>query len=210
MRIHDSRRALAALMLVALCACGQDLTSPRTSDAPAEVRPSAARRAPATDTNTTTFVYTPRTGGTYTIARVHYIVLPAYSICDPRQSTYGPTQWDAPCIPVRHRMPIVAKSWMDPSGHPRVQFGPELRFVPTTRPERYVRLFLRDPDATDPVLSGLLTILSCNDLGACVDEAKLDPTLRTWVSPATGMLWCRIMHFSGYNVAAGRGDATAY
>ncbi|MGH9887434.1 MAG: hypothetical protein ACREBE_18030, partial [bacterium] len=52
------------------------------------------------------------------------------------------------------------------------------------------------------------------DLGATrVADAASDASLTTYINLKTGVVWRRIKHFSGYNVAAGRDDEespTAY
>jgi hypothetical protein len=214
---------LTAGALVALCAC-QDVTGPTAPQQARVSAPSAALSRAAASKNApggavtaatadgvtlTTFVYTPRSGGSYDIAGGHQIVFPSYSVCDPETSTYGPTEWDAPCAPATAPITISVRSWVDADGHPRVDFQPALRFVPNHNSNRWVILHLHDDAAFKLDRSELLTIYYCDDAGACVDDTQGDRTMRTHVARGAGKVWRRIKHFSGYNVTAGRSEPAA-
>jgi hypothetical protein len=217
------RRRLAAAALVVLCGCGPDTTAPQpnsrvqnhrvttpTADFSAgTARPPIAMTAIG-DTLFATLVYTPASGNSFTIANRGGIVFPAYSICDPTVSTYGPTQWDAPCTAATSPIVIVARMWRSAGGHPRVDFAPKLRFVPTTQDRNMVKLFLSDRAASRPGLARLLTILYCPADDICTDESSTDPTLATQVDGNASIVWRRIKHFSGYNVAAGRSEPPGF
>jgi hypothetical protein len=202
---HIARRALLAATLATLVACGKDVVAPTstTQHTSPPLRPSSLVLVYG-DTSVFNFDYVPATGGTYVFDTTTKIVFPANSICDPQTANYGTAGWDDACAPLQAPLRIVAKAWLDVANHAHVEFYPHLRFVPNQDQDRWVKLFLRDANASDPFLSALLTIQYCNDLGVCVDEAQSDPTLATHAQPADGMLWRRIKHFSGYNVAAGR------
>jgi hypothetical protein len=191
-----ARSAAGILMVLSVAAC-QDAALGPDADGGRVVVPSL-RRGYKADTAVTIIRTDPTRRVTYGIGRDHRITFPKYSICDPKRSTYGPLEWDAPCEPATYSIKITAVSWYDREGHPRVEFSPELRFVPTTE----VILAMRDEDAAgDPQA----TILFCVDLGTCFDDALLDPSLQTVRDPKTGFLSRRIKHFSGYHVAA-RGE----
>ena len=129
----------------------------------------------------------------------HAITFPAATICDPSVSTYGPTEWQAPCQVIESDVTITATSWIDANGHPRIDFTPALRFtanvdgvLPT--------LYLRDSDA---VLQDWSSIVYCLHIGSgCLNESLTDSALTTYRDPVTGFLYRFIRHFSGYNVWA--------
>ena len=129
----------------------------------------------------------------------HAITFPASTICDPSVSTYGPTEWQAPCEVLTSPVTITATSWIDVNGHPRIDFTPALRFTAT--PDGSLpTLYLRDSDA---VLQDWSSIVYCLELtSGCVNESVLDSALTTYRDPVTGFLYRFIRHFSGYNVWA--------
>jgi hypothetical protein len=150
------------------------------------------------DTAVTVLTVSPGTSGSYAIAGGHSVYFPAYSICDPKRSSYGTTEWDKPCAAATQAVTITARSYTQSNGRPRVDFSPRLRFAPT----KAVTLSMLDLKAALDLSSA---ILWCPDgATSCVDEAEDDPLLETLVNSLTGVLSRRIKHFSGYNVAAGR------
>lgn len=135
----------------------------------------------------------------------HRIYFPAGSICDPAVSSYGPTEWDRPCQPLRRYITISATWWTDAAtGHPRIEFQPALRFVPTSDMSKWVTLTLKDPSASSTRPGQSLVIAWRDASGNWVDESLTDATLRTTVDPSSGSVSRRIKHFSGYMVSAGR------
>ncbi len=160
----------------------------------------------ADDSLSAEFTVTP-TGGVFHLGP-HAIYLPAHSICDPATSTYGPTEWDAPCnvltAPIRFRAEIrefEGRSWVD--------FTPAVRFVPTNEPANAVWLYMKtsslstNPDSAYKMLSRL-SVLYSPFLGAPgIDEAKTDASLATFVWLEGGIAFRRIKHFSGYNIYTG-------
>ena len=149
------------------------------------------------DTVVVQFVVGP-TGGSADIGN-HAITFPAGSICDPSVSTYGPTQWQAPCQVIDAGITITATSWVDVNGHPRIDFTPALRFTANAQGV-LPTLYLRDSDA---VLQDWSSIVYCVlPASGCVNEALTDAALTTYRDPVTGFLYRFIRHFSGYNVWA--------
>jgi hypothetical protein len=135
----------------------------------------------------------------------HRIYFPAGSICDPALSTYGPTEWDKPCQRLRSYITISAAWWTDPAtGHPRIEFQPALRFVPTSDASKWVTLTLKDQAASSLQPGQSLVITWRDASGNWVDESLTDATQRTMVDPASSSVSRRIKHFSGYLVALGR------
>jgi hypothetical protein len=130
----------------------------------------------------------------------HTVTIPAGAICDPGTSGYGPTYWDKPCTPASRSITVQAKAWTDATGHPRVSFSPDVRFVPS----KVVTLSLKDPNAT---ASSTLRVNWCvtgsEYAQTCVDESKTDPSLATTFNSSTRTLTRRVKHFSGYMVTVG-------
>jgi hypothetical protein len=130
----------------------------------------------------------------------HKIEFPyaAASVCTLATSGYGAGTWDLPCLPSVLPVEVTAKAWFDASGLPRTDFQPAMRFVPGL--PQAVELSLHDR-ANAP--SAAASVLYCTEAGACVDEAKADPSLRTVVDPTNGFWVRKLKHFSGYNVVFG-------
>ena len=179
----------AALLVVLTTACSDDPVSP--------VAPGAIRGALVADTVVTDFTVASK-GGRFTVGKDMKIEFAKHAICDLATSSYGPDQWDAPCTPASEPVRIRAKSWTDAAGHPRVDFSPAMRFVPTET----VRLVIADKKAAFDLSA---RILYCAD-GAptCIDESVTDLSLITYRDPISLTVFRRIKHFSGYNVTAGR------
>ena len=160
----------------------------------------------AGDSTSAEFTVTP-TGGVFRLGP-HAIYFPANAICDPSTSTYGPTEWDAPCTPlaepirfraeVRH---VDGRSWVD--------FSPAVRFVPTNDPANSVWLYMKasalsaDPDSALRQLSRMSMLYSPAIGMPGINEAKADPSLVTYVWMEGGVAFRRVKHFSGYNIYDG-------
>ena len=122
-------------------------------------------------------------------------------MCDPTVSTYGPSEWDNPCVAAKKTIAEKVTAWLDANGHPQVDFSPSLRFVPSMLPSGWVTLTFGDVQAS---LDPMYNILYCSmPTAVCVDESLADPALLTTRDPVTGKLTRRIKHFSGYLVGAG-------
>jgi hypothetical protein len=137
-------------------------------------------------------------GGVYRIGR-HAVVFPAHSVCDPSTSGYGATLWDAPCSPSTRGVAVHAVVRKQ-AGVTWVDFSPELRFVPSNNPSRWVWLFLHTPQAKNARgdLSRFNIAYAESIGGVMVNDAAADPTLRTYVDPFSGTMFRRVKHFSGY------------
>jgi hypothetical protein len=126
----------------------------------------------------------------------HLITIPANAICDPRTSTYGPTEWKKPCNLMRGTINITATVMRDEAGRPYVDFQPALRFAP----DKQVMLFLRNGRSPEPTK---IFVEYCNNAGVCVDESLSDPTFKPFRVGSTSMIGRRLGHFSGYTVGWG-------
>jgi hypothetical protein len=202
----SSRRwpQLGVLALISLAACHDAPLAPAVPEDMPSALP-AFRASRGWDMILTKITVHPNGRGrdrsVFVIGREHRIVFPRRSICDPDRSTFGPSEWDAPCEPLTRPITITAYSWHDADGHPQVYFSPDLRFVPSSDPSRWVILELLDRTA---VLDPAASILWCPSVDRCVEEALGDPTLRTYRDESTGYLTRRLKHFSGYLVSANR------
>jgi hypothetical protein len=145
----------------------------------------------------TAFVYDPAAAETFDLGRQHRITFAAGAVCDPTRSTYGVTEWDAPCAPLTAPIAITATSTEGVDGRPRVDFAPALRFVP----EAEVVLYLRDPEAAEDPTA---VIQWCATEGSCVTEPAPTPSAETRRDRALGVVYRAIKHFSGYTISAGR------
>jgi hypothetical protein len=195
MRISVRSLAIAAAAGLAIIGCSAD-----SSTSPALARGEGALLG--TVGTIYSFTYNPASALSQRLGK-HRIDFPARSVCDPARSTYGPTEWDAPCVALTTPITITAVVSKGPNGYPYLEFSPALRFVPTTDPSRYVGLYVWDPSASaDPTTR----LLFCTGL-RCLDEARLDGSMTTVFDNPNQFIWRRIKHFSGYHVTA-RGDTT--
>jgi hypothetical protein len=126
----------------------------------------------------------------------HYVVIPSKAICDPRTSTYGPTEWKKPCNLLTGTISITATIMSDEAGRPYVDFQPALRFSP----DKQTILFLKNGRSAEP---NKLSVLYCDNAGRCMDESIEDPSLTPFRVGATSMIGRPLRHFSGYTVAWG-------
>lgn len=165
----------------------------------------------AGDSTSAEFTVTP-TGGVFHLGP-HAIYFPAHAICDPATSTYGPTEWDAPCdvltSPIRFRAEVReldGRSWVD--------FTPAVRFVPTNDPANAVWLYMKakalstDRDSAMAQLSRM-SVLYSPEIGVQgINEALTDPSLVTYVWMEGGVAFRRVKHFSNYNIFVGETEAS--
>lgn len=208
-------RILPVLGMILSMGCSDQLTAPEavaSAGAPSlKIIPTYAPDRKSAD------IMVEPSGGVFVLGR-HAIYFPKNSICDPATSTYGVTEWDAPCDaitrPIRIRVVLVEqadRSWLD--------FSPALRFVPSNRPDEWVYLFMAtdkdwkrgkndkrdfEPEHKAKQNESRPPILWSPAIGIPgIDESLTDPTQTTqWSSQFNGV-HRRIKHFSGYNVHQG-------
>jgi hypothetical protein len=171
-------------------------------DLPASLDPHHATFATAIPSNAVTYKFTATPGATKTwILGPHMLKFPMWTICDPSQSTYGPGTWLQSCVLLKSKISIYATTWTDALGHPRIDFGNALRFVPNAAGE-LPALYLLDPSASQTSWGRINYCLDPSYIFSCVDESFADHVLVTRRDPVTGFLYRIIRHFSGYNVWA--------
>lgn len=143
-------------------------------------------------------------GGVFFLGK-HSLYFPPNTICDPAISTYGPTEWDQPCTTITEPIAIHAKL-VEKDGRSWVDFTPHLRFAPSEDESRWVYIFMSTKASVGKRLIGKNAppILWSPAIGVPgIDEALLDPTLKTKWDKKLGGVYRRIKHFSGYNVWSG-------
>ncbi|HEY6218744.1 MAG TPA: hypothetical protein VIV65_01730 [Gemmatimonadaceae bacterium] len=184
---HTTKSILGIITLALAGACADSVSVP-TSE--------IAAKAPAgfnKVVGTTSFVYSPKSGATKRFGD-HMIVIPAGGVCA-LGSSYGPTEWDAPCKAADAPILFTVTSFEDANGVPYVQFEPSVRFVPTK--ETY--LYLKDGKRN---VASMLAIRYCPTGGACYDESVSDATMETHRLANSRILYRRLKHFSGYSVTS--------
>ncbi|GAC1649980.1 MAG: hypothetical protein NVS4B3_07940 [Gemmatimonadaceae bacterium] len=207
--VHPRHLSVAA-MLVLIAACSDATMAPRRSLPIGAPSPDALGLGPrddavagspsSSDASKGAFVLTAR-GGTFRVGQTS-VTFPASAVCDPRTSTYGPTEWEKPCDVLREPITIHAlvhhvfgakkETW--------VEFTPQLRFVPAATADRWVWMATRVPSSW-PL--GILSIRWAPTFGgAPIDESLSNPTLRTWVLPHHTAVR-RLEHFSFYVISTG-------
>jgi hypothetical protein len=192
------------VVMTVLTGCSDSVVAPAAAphaptsmmQAPAG-HPSLSLSSSAAQNTSADFTISPW-GGVYLVGR-HAVVFPAQSVCDPATSGYGPDLWDASCAPITRGVAVHAVV-RNQAGRTWVDFSPELRFVPSNNPTRWVWLFMNTPEARGARgdLSRFNIVYAERIGGTLVDDAADDATLRTYVDTFGGTTFRRIKHFSGY------------
>ena len=197
-----ARLTIATLILLS-AACTDNPLDPRS--APGPYIPDLdifATYAP--DSLSADITITP-TGGTFVLGK-HAVYFPAYSICRPN-STYGPTEWDQPCVVTDEDVNFHVEVRKDSTGRSWLDFTPAARFVPSDDPNQWVMVYMTVSQAEWDALGSAPPILWSNTIGEPgIDEATSDSTLRSYYIPGSNVVYRRIKHFSGYNVGVGFSD----
>lgn len=208
----NRRTQLVFFGLVAGAAACGDVVGPRSdaAHAPAgRIFVGGVMSASLSRLDTTRFDITidPTKQSTIYLGGGNNLVFPTNAVCDLTKSHYGEGQWDKPCHAAQSPITVSVKSWLDGAGHPRVDFSPNMRFVPSDLPSRWVRITFIDKAAALSLGSKIL--YAQNEHAPGKDESSSDATMATVRDPVTGELSCRIKHFSGYLVGAGD-DSSAH
>ncbi|HEY4306195.1 MAG TPA: hypothetical protein VGM82_17110 [Gemmatimonadaceae bacterium] len=201
-----------SLSVLVAAACSDVSTSPQTSARSLSAAPafdySGGGRFRFGDSKTS-FTVTPD-GGTFAINRLVNVAFPAGAICDPDQSTYGPTEWDNACVILDHPITIIATTRLTAHGM-AVDFQPNLRFSPDKQVVLSTDLFASTLKGnrsyflnTPSGLQSLAFYYSPTLGGEGVADYVVDSTLVTNVDLENGRVWRRVKHFSGYAGTDGR------
>lgn len=200
----------SALVIGVLTGCSDTVVAPSAAPSAAPTstmlapagRPNLSLSGENSGNGSTEFSVGP-SGGVFYVGN-HAVVFPARSICDPATSSYGAGAWDAPCEPLSGSITIRARV-STANGVKAVDFTPEIRFVPSSSPFKWVWMVMYTPEARGATNLSQFNILFAETLGATlVNDAAEDSTLRTYVDTYSGVSFRRIKHFSGYAVASGR------
>ena len=196
-QLRPTSSLLALSLAAVMAACSDGAVGPNEARHDGSATAWLKRNPGARAGGVMTFVYDPSQNARFDLPGGHEILFPRRAVCDPATSSYGVTEWDSPCTPLREPITITAQSFKDANGHPYVDFSPALRFVPG----RQVVLSLNDRSAAEDAGS---VINWCGPDGQCVDESLDEPSLRTRHRAGKGMVERAIKHFSGYNISVGR------
>jgi hypothetical protein len=199
------RRAAAVATILLTAACADAPTAPKAASTPAtglNFSLLGTITGYQADTAVTKFTVDPTTSTFFQVGSAHGIYFPAFSICDPSVTSYGPTEWDKPCTAMTRPIVITAKSWTDRNGLPKIDFSPALRFTYQT-PGDYVSLGMAVGTQSTADAMSRFKILYCSTPLLCIDESIVDASMRTQVSPQYNAVYRRIKHFSVYNVSSG-------
>jgi hypothetical protein len=207
--VDNVRKTTLFALLAVMAACGENTVGPKeqVQDVPNVQGQGVSTALSSTDTIRFSMTINPYSSTYVQLGAGNSISFPAASVCDPTTTTYGMGYWDSPCTAAKVPITVNVKAWMTPAGHAKIDFSPNIRFVPSALPTGWVTLTFADYAASqDPFFNILYcpTITNSN----CVDESKLDPTVATVKNPVTGQLTRRVKHFSGYMVGAGDGDSS--
>lgn len=204
---------IAVLALVA--GCRDNVVAPTAvqASAPAAAmlaptsRPSLSLSGTSFTDGSADFTISP-SGGVYYVGN-HAVVFPAHSVCDPDKSTYGPGTWDDSC-PVLNQPLTIHAVVRNEAGRTWVEFTPDIRFVPSQNPAKWVWLYMYTPEAIGATgdLSRFNILYATSFDGPTIDESLTDPTVRTYVDTTHGITFRRIRHFTNYVVGAERCDPT--
>jgi hypothetical protein len=185
----------AASMLVA--ACSRDVTAPSAStprvtpERVSSFRPSGAAKALyGVSDGVYTLSFDPSLDQSFNMG-LNHLDMPANSVCNLTESSYGRAHWNEACTPETSEVTITVTITGASSDNPRIDFQPAMRF----NPDKNVQLFMYAPN---PSLSDSWKLGYCNAENVCVDESKTDSDLQSYVDKDADVVFRRIKHFSGY------------
>lgn len=199
--MNKATKLVVALTAMLAAGCTDAALAP-SSQAPETSMVGGGSNAALTGFDTLRFQFQidPSRATTYWLGKGNSISFPAHSLCD-LKSSYGPTEWDSPCAAATRPVTITARAWLDDSGHPRIDFNPSVRFVPSANPANWVILAFRDQKASQDEFYNILYCVTAN-AKKCTNEALVDPSLASLRDSGTGRVYRRVKHFSGYYVTA--------
>lgn len=150
-------------------------------------------------------------GGSFSIGDLYTLNVPAGAVCN-LESSYGPATWDSPCdlLADGESIPVTATYGFS-YGAPVVDFSPDLRFSPDVSVTLSTDLYAQILTTFRGYFEGNLWALRyfginyTSDLGATSTvDAATDSSVITHINLQSGVVWRRVKHFSGYNVASGK------
>ena len=188
-----------------LAACSRDVTAPArptlqvTPQKVSSFRPSKAARALyGVSDGVYTLTFDPSEDNAFNLG-LNHLDMPAGSVCDLATTSYGVEHWNESCDPQTDSVTITVTISGASTDTPRIDFQPAMRFSPS----RNVELYMYSPNAA---LSDSWNLSYCNDANVCVDEAKTDPDMQSYIDHEASVVFRRIKHFSGYVIGGGESD----
>ncbi len=130
---------------------------------------------------------------------------PADAVCDPAVSTYGPAEWDQPCITLTDTITVTARFWFD-NGIAQSEFSPDIRFNPAktvTLSTIISAVKGLDDNALTRATFSIGYTRRVDALRYFINDAATDPRLATNIDFTSGRVSRTIQHFSGYFVQWG-------
>lgn len=192
---------LLSVVVVASSACSMDATEPSSLAAAASVSKESADWQYGSNDRlgegvAATYVvrFNPNRDNVLHFG-AHTVEIPAGAVCN-EESGYGLEFFDQDCDAQHGMVTVTAVVQPTERGLPRIDFMPDMRFTPRST----VTLRLSVPDLS--ARTRIPRILYCPTFSSqdCIDEGALDPSLATNVDAATGTVFRRIKHFTGYFV----------
>jgi hypothetical protein len=152
----------------------------------------------------------PANGGTINILDAYTLKFPANAVCDPNaadtQAGYANQDWDADCTTAIGNIAVRATlKWSN--GVLYADFQPALRFVPSkhvtieTTIMAPVVQYYNNAGVSQGWSIGYTTGIEA----PAINDALVDPSVRTVITGPTGKISRRIKHFSGYLINTGGG-----
>lgn len=202
------RSVLIALSpVVILAACQDTPTAPRQDAVALTEMPDFKVTATYSSDHQSADIRVTRTGGWFVLGP-HAVYFPRGSICS-LESSYGVTEWDAPCVAATRPVEFHVEIQRDLEGRSWLSFTPEVRFVPSRNRSQWVMLYMWTGGSAQDVLTAMPKILWASHIGGeAIDESIGDPTLATHVIPGTSIAYRRIKHFSAYQATIGREEVS--
>jgi hypothetical protein len=193
-------------VVVASSACSMDATAPSSQMVPRSEANAAKGRAGEAFMKRRRDPFAGATGVTYTVTinpqitnvlrfGEHTLIIPGRAICA-ASSGYGSEYFGEDRRTEKKPVTITALVRATDDSIPRIDFTPQLRFSP----RESVTLLLHVPTLTPGSPIGNILYCATATTVICVDEAAIDPELRTFPDYITHTLFRRIKHFSGYFV----------
>jgi hypothetical protein len=206
-------RFLAAVAAISIAACSEPASAPRASS-----NVTAADRAPAFDYSVggqfgrqgSDFTLTSK-GGSFNVDGLFTLNFPANSVCDPDQSSYGPGEWDKPCVTLGRSKVVQLHAVLQLTATGlAVDFQPGLRFSPnsqvTISTDIFAPLISSNSQYFGAHTNALrpLAIYYAPSLGSSlVADYVSDSSAVTHINLNSGRIWRRIKHFSGWSQTSG-------
>lgn len=205
---------VAGMVALGVVACSENTMGPSGTSAQSAVAQRVAEMGTADrstrslpDSGQANFWLYPTYGTTLSLGD-HQLSIPANAVCEPSTSHYGVEYWDQPCTAAAKPIRMTV-TWRIKDGQPRIDFSPDLRFVPTADPSQWVVLSMKVNRSMQDLSSYNIYWWYGNKW---VDESKADPTLLPYQDRIGNRVARRLKHLSGYTATTEftGGDGSGY